>query len=331
MNGGPRYSAFLGDPARKAALVEQIRTRWQAGQVFPLPYLKWRTDGGMVSLAGALAQTQVPEEFIERTGLPVELATLCESLVYSGAEFREDEGAPWGMAIRGAEPVLAFAMEWLEAVPVGADLGLVVPRFMHAFLAGILAPEFAMAAHLRPALRASAERILGQWERELNDQPVTAKEWRSVRAEALRASEDQSDPWGFVLAEGIESLAWPVKGLAAEFVPIFQVFMKELRQFLVTPFLSSEDREIVTRSLVGLRALSRAQRDPQLSQLPTELLLKHDPPSQRAVQALMNAQTQARLDVARRQAQALLDRSMREQMDRLCRLIQAAGRPQAAE
>ena len=165
MSGVTHYCAFHGDPARKADMVDRVRAKWTQRQVFPLSYLKWRTDGGMVSLSGTLAETQVPEQFIERTGLPVELATLCEGMVHAGAEFSEDKSAPFGLAMRGAEPIMAFAMEWLDAIPVGADLGGVVPRFMHSFLAGVLAPDFAMAAHVSPAVRACAERILLSWER----------------------------------------------------------------------------------------------------------------------------------------------------------------------
>ncbi|HET7866219.1 MAG TPA: hypothetical protein VFL86_17610 [Burkholderiaceae bacterium] len=328
MSSATHYCAFHGDPARKANMVDRVRTKWTRGQVFPLSYLKWRTDGGMVSLSGVLAETQLPEQFIERTGLPVELATLCESLVFAGAEFSEDKSAPRGLAVRGGEAILAFAMEWLDALPVGADLGGVVPRFMQSFLASVLAPEFAMAAHVPPAVRACAERILGAWEREMSGQQVAPNEWRSLRADALRASEDHSDAWGYVLSELVESLAWPVRGLAPEFVPIFQVFVKELRQFLLAPYLSTEDRELLTQSLVGLRELSR---DPQFSQLPTETLLERNTQSMRAVRTLMQEDTQTRLQAARQQAQSESDRVLRLQMDSLRRLIEAAAeRPEAS-
>lgn len=306
-------------------MVDRVRAKWAQGQVFPLAYLKWRTDGGMVSLSGALAETQVPEEFVERTGLPVELATLCEAMVNSGAEFIEDEKAHLGLATRGGASILAFATEWLEALPVGADLQGVVPRFMQAFLAGVLEPGFAMAAHLSPAMRACAQRILGLWAREIGGVPATPREWRSVRTDALRAADDHADPWGHALSELVESLAWPVHGLAPEFVPIFQVFTKEYRQFLVMPHLTREDQALVAQSLVGFRDLNRAQRDPELSQLPFETLLERQPQSKAAVLEVMKAETQARLDAARQQARPVLDEDLRRHMDRLLLLIGTAG------
>ncbi len=329
MNGAAQYCAFQGDPARKTEMVDRVRTLWEKGQVFPLSYLKWRTDGGMVSLSGALSETQVPEQFIERTGLPVELATLCEGMVFAGAEFSEDKSARLGLALRGAKQILAFAIEWLDAIPVGADLRDVVPRFMHGFLSDVLAPDFAMTAHVSPDLHACGERILGLWERELSDVQVAPKEWRTLRADALRASDDHSDPWGYALSELVESLAWPARGLAAEFVPIFQIFVKELRQFLAAPHLSIEDQAVLTQSLVGLRELNRAQRDPQLSGLPTETLLERDPQSKQAVLAFMKPEMQARINAAKLHAQSRSDSLLRQQMDRLRQLIEAAERPKA--
>lgn len=326
MTGTNPNGAFHGDSTRKAAMVDRVRARWAQGHVFPLPYLKWRTDGGMVSLSGALAETQVPEQFVERTGLPVELASLCEVLVFCGAEFNEDENAHRGIAVRGGESILAFAIEWLDAIPVGTDLGDVVPRFMHGFLAGVLQPGFAMAAHLSPAVRECAQRILGLWEREFDGTPVASKEWRKVRAEALQAADDHSDPWGCVLSELVESLAWPARGLAPEFVPIFQVYMKEFRQFLATPYLSSEDQELVTQSLVALRDLNRAQRDPEQSQVPIESLLERHP----AMVAIMKPEMQARLAAARKQAQPAPDDALRGLMDSLLVLIRAAGPAQSS-
>jgi hypothetical protein len=321
MSGATPYTAFHGDPARKAAMVDRVRVKWAQRQVFPVPYLKWRTDGGMVSLSGALAETQVPEEFVERTGLPVELGTLCEGLVYVGVEFSEDKNGPLGIAIQGGESILAFAIEWLEAIPVGVDLCGVVPRFMHGFLASVVAPGFPMAAHLSPAVRASAQRILALWEREIDGAPVEPKEWRNVRTEALRAAADHSDPWGIPLSELVESLAWPARGLAPEFVPIFQVFMKEFRQFLVMPCLSREDQDLVTQSLVGLRDLIQAQREPELSQLPFETLIERQP----AVVEMMKPEMQARLGAARKQAQPAPDNAVRQRMDSVLVLIRAAA------
>ena len=320
-----QYQAFQGSQARKNQLVEPLRAKWRAGQLLPLSYLKWRTDGGPVSVSGALAETQDPQLFAERTGLPVELGALCEGLIYAGLEFREDESAPLGFTTHGGDTILSFGMEWLDAIVVGQDLGDVVPRFMRSFLTSVLAPDFTMAAHIEAPVRASAENILDLWSRELRGEVIPPKTWRAVRADALHASEASSDPWGYPLAELVESLAWPVRGLAMEFVPIFQLFAKSWIGYLASPYLSSEDRDGQVLSLIGGRDFSRALRDSQVSQESGEALLDSLPEAKRAMLAAIQPEVKARMDEAKRQARAVSDRLLRAHMDTILELIRGAG------
>lgn len=320
-----RYQAFQGSQARKNQLVEPLRAKWAAGQILPMSYLKWRTDGGLVSLSGALAETQDPQLFVERTGLPVELGSLCEGLVYVGLEFREDESAPLGFTTHGGDAVLSFGMEWLDTITVGQDLGDVVPRFMQSFLTRVLASDFAMAAHVEAPVRAAAERILDFWSRELSGEAIPPKAWRAARADALRASEVSEDPWGYPLAEMVESLAWPVRGLAMEFVPIFQLFAKSWIEYLASPYLSREDRDGQVSALIGGRDFSRAQRDPQRSHDADEALLDSLPEAKRAMLAAIQPEVKARVDEAKRQARATSDRLLRGHMDTVLDLIRGAG------
>lgn len=325
MNNSRPYQAFQGSLVRKNQMVEPLRAKWASGQVFPLSYLKWRTDGGLVSLSGALAETQDPEFFVERTGLPVELGTLCEGLIHVGLEFREDKTSPLGFTAHGSDEIRSFGLEWLDAINVGDDLGDVVPRFMHAFLSSVLASDFALAAHVEKPVRSSAERILQLWNLELGGEAVAAKEWRAVRADALHASETSTDPWGYPVAELVESFAWPARSLATEFVPMFQLFAKSWMQFLALPYLTSADRDDQLLSIIGMRELGRAQRDPDLSKEPSETLLDHFPESKRAILAAMQPEAKARMDAAKKQARPETDHVLRTQMNAILGLIQGSN------
>jgi len=322
MNNFRPYRAFQGSLARKNQMVESLRAKWASGQVFPLPYLKWRTDGGLVSLSGALAETQNPELFVERTGLPVELGTLCEVLVHVGLEFREDPTSPLGLSVHGSDKIRSFGLEWLDAITVGDDLRDVLPRFMYAFLSSVLARDFALAAHVEKSVRSSAKRILELWSLELNGEAVATNEWRAVRADAVRASETSTDPWGYPVAELVESCAWPARGLATEFVPMFQLFAKSWMQFLARPYLTTEDRDDQLLSMIGMRELARAQRDPDLSKEPSETLLDRFPESKRAMLAVMQPEAQVRMDAAKKQARPETDFVLRAQMDVILGIIQ---------
>jgi hypothetical protein len=173
----------------------------------------------------------------------------------------------------------------------------------------------------KPA-RSLAERILELWRLELEAGAVAAKEWRTVRADALRASEMSIDPWGYPVAELVESLAWPVRGLATEFVPMFQLFAKSWMQFLARPYLTTEDRNDQLLSMTGMRELARAQRDPDLSKQPSETLLDRFPTSKQAILAAMQPEAKARMDAAREQARPETDLVLRAQMNTLLGLIQ---------
>jgi hypothetical protein len=319
-NSGP-YQAFKGSQALKRQAVERVRSKWASRQVFPLSYLKWRTDGGIVSLSGALAETQDPDLFVERTGLPVELGALCEGLIHVGIEFREDKNSPHGLTFDGSATILSFGLEWLDAIEVGEDLRDVVPHFMHVFLSSVLASDFALAAHVEKPVRSSAKRILELWSLELDGRAVAAQEWRAVRADALRASETSTDPWGYPVAELVESLAWPARGLATEFVPILQRFARSWMQFLTCPYLTSEDRDNQHLSMIGMRELDRAQRDAALSKESSETLLDRFPTSKRAILATMQPEAQARMDAAKKKARRETDLVLRGQMDAILGLI----------
>jgi hypothetical protein len=319
--------AFQGSEARKKQMIEPLRAKWSAGQILPLSYLKWRTDGGIVSISGALAETQDSQVFVERTGIPIELATLCEGLVYAGLEFRDDESAPMGFTKHGSDAILSFGLEWLDAIPVGHDLSDVAPRFMKQFLRHVLGPDFALAAQIELPVRMSAERILALWDRELSGETVAAKEWRALRTEALHASEASSATWGYAAAELVESLAWPLRGLASEFVPILQLFVQSWMQFVAFPYLSNKDQKDQISALIALRELGRAQRDAILSQEPSETLLDRLPESKRALLATMQPEVKARMDAARRQARTKTDALLRAQMDTLIGLIQQSAAP----
>lgn len=323
------YRAFLGSETLKQQMMGPVRSRWAQGEIYPLPYLKWRTDGGMVSIAGALAQTQDPDEFVTTTGLPLELGVLCEGLVFSSVEFREDKDAALGFSMQGRPELLDFALQWLEAIKVGSDLSTVVPRFMQGFLASVLAPDFGLASHFDQPTLEARERILANWSREFAGEVVSAREWRVVRTEALGACEGAEDPWGHAVAELVESLAWPVHSLVHEFAPILQIFIKSWKDFIALPHLGDEDRQILLAAARGNRELARAQRDPAYASVPSEQLLEHLPEARQAILTAMQPQIVARIAAGRQQAEADLARAVRPQMDFLLSLIDkhAGNRP----
>jgi len=313
--------AFLGDPALKAATLKRVRERWEARQIIPLIYLKWSADNNFASLAGAIAETRDPKTFVARTGIPVELALLCETLINAGISFLDDKDAPFGFVMRGDDAIWSFGIEWLDAVAVDDDVSDVVPCFLPIFLARILSDDFSFSAHIAPGVRAAAQEIMSLWTRELRGEVIPRQEWRAVRASALRDSETSGDPKGYLVAELVESLPWPLAGIAAEFPAICQKFLHSYVQALAAPFLPQQDQVDQVACLVGARELSRARGDARFAEASDEDVLDHFPEIKRAMVAIQQPEAVSRMDAAQQRARPLMTPFLGEQMDDLLTLL----------
>ena len=313
--------AFLGDPALKAATLRRVRERWEARQIMPLIYLKWSADNGFASLTGTIAETRDPKTFVARTGITVELALLCETLINAGISFLDDKDAPFGIVLRGDDAIWSFGIEWLDGVAVDDDVSDVVPRFLPTFLTRILSDDFSWSAHIEPGVHAAAQEILTLWTRELRGEIIPRQEWRAVRASALRASEASCDPEGYLVAELVESLPWPLAGIATEFPAICQKFLHAYVQALAAPFLPEQDQADRIECLTGARTLSRARGEARFAEGSDEDILDHFPQVKRATLAARQPEAMSRMNAAKQRARPLMTPFLREQMDGLLTLL----------
>jgi hypothetical protein len=316
--------AFQGDVALKARMTESVRARWAANELLPASILKWQPDQKIVSLCAAMVESQDGDVFQQRTGIPLELAMLCEALIAVGVDLRPDETQPGGFVMRGAPSILSFGMEWLDAIPPGADLSVVVPRFMAQVVEMVLKPDFAVAEHIVPDVRDAASRVLELWKLELLGRAVEAKDWRSVRMAAVMASEACNTPWCFPIAAFVEALAWPVHTVAAEFVSLFQTFLVNWMNYLERPFLSEEDRANQLHALIGWQAIARAERDAAQDEAAMQALLDTMPDSKRALMAVGDPIVRERVREAKARAREATVPVLRGQMDCVLKLIAAA-------
>ncbi len=313
--------AFLGDPALKNETLNRVREGWEARQIIPLIYLKWSSGAGVASLAGTIAQTQDPGLFVARTGLPLELALLCEILINTGITFEDDAASPRGFTMSGDARIWSFGMEWLEAITVDDDLSDVATRFLSVFLKQILSDDFPLSANIDPAVRSVAQEILRLWEGESGGEPVPARAWRPVRANALRASEGSGDPAGYAVSDLVESLAWPRAEIATELPVIYQKFLQSCLQVMTATFLAPQDRTDWTQSQVAQRELRRVRTEPQYADLSDEELLDRHPEIRQAMRAPQQPEMAARMDKAKQQARAAMGPFLYQQMDGLLNLL----------
>ena len=313
--------AFLGDPVLRTEMLERVQERWEARQVVPSIYLKWSANSKFASLAGTIAETQDPETFVARTGIPLELALLCETFISAGISFLDDENAPFGFVMRGDDAIWSFGTEWLDAIAVDDDVSDVVARFLPSFLARILSDDFALSVHIDPGVGAAAQEIVNLWTRERRGETVSRQEWRTVRTSALRASETSRDPEGYPVAELVESLPWPLAGIATELPAICHKFLHSYLQVLAAPFLPQKDQVDRIACLVGARELSGARGEGRFADVSDEVLLDHFPHVKSAILATRRPEAISRMDAAKQRARPLMAPFLRQQMDSLLALL----------
>lgn len=318
MNSG----AFRGSAELKERMVEPVRARWAARALVPDAALNWQRDDQPDSLGGALARTQDREEFEERTGIPAELAQLCELLLASGTQKAGAPDSAVGFSLEGAESLLAFGTEWLDAIRPGADLSLVMPQFARHFLGMLLRPDFPLAPYIAPEFRYVGLQISALWDRELAGHATARDDWRSVQEAALAADADTTPAWGYRAATLLEALAWPIRSISGEFFGLFEPLFFNWLMFLETPYMTDEERADREHLLIGLRAMAIAPRDNagNMDVDPLETL----PESQRVISADYITAAVERSEAVKDAARTRKDEVVRDLMDTILTLIRSA-------
>ena len=301
-------------------MLESVRSRWSARALLPDANLNWKIDGQADSISGALAETRDRGEFEQRTGIPADLAQLCELLIAAGV--RKSDAPDGGFSLDAADAVLAFGTEWLDAIRPGADLGLVVPHFARHCLDLLLKPNFELAAHVSPDLRGAGFQILSFWNREFAGQSTTRGDWRGIQRAAITATAKDIDPWGYRIATFIEAIAWPVRSVSREFAGLFEPFLFNWLLFLETAFMTDEERIDREHLLSGWKAMATASRDEvgTIDLDPLESL----PESRRVISSEHVMRTMDRMIAVREAARNRKDQVIRDLMNTVLTLIRNA-------
>lgn len=315
-------NAFKGSIAVKQQLVEPIRGPWNSRELLPFGMLKFRDKYNLTSLSGALAQTEDKKEFEERTGIPLELALLCEAMISMGTQLYVTEEAPTVPIQVGSDDVLSFGTQWLDAVTPGVDLSDVVPKYMVELFETMLDREFVMAKYIEPEVREAAVRILQLWKRELAGEDVGNAEWKEARKCAIAASEGIKQAKCLPAARVVEALAWPVRSVSSDFVSVFQGFGMSWMTELQYPFFLEEDRR--NQDLIDEGWLLFVRIDQGTYEKTIEEVMAERADIKKAFDSQMDPVIRERKRNARIKASIVTDPVVRGQMAKLLDLIVAA-------
>lgn len=316
------FQAFSASPAVKARMIEPVRQQWIARALVPDVDLVWTSDGKASSISGLLGKTQDRDAFEQRTGIPADLAKLCECLLVMGVTKNPATDSDGDVAIAGNEALLAFGTEWLDAITPGADLGMTVPLFARHCFDVMLRSDFPLSGHISPALAEVAGQIRDFWDRELAGESVSRGEWRGVQRAAMAAAASDGDAWSYRIANFIEGIAWPIATVSREFVGLFEPYFFNWLMFLETAFMTDEERPDREHMLRGWKAMATAPRDEigLVDPDPLESL----PESARVLSTEYMMRTMDRMADVRAAARGGKDAIIRETMNTLLSLIHSA-------
>lgn len=211
------FRAFYGDAALRDEVVARVRGHIEADRI-----LSYGSNGPLGEpaqqkyslMAAALESTDLPR-YEGTLGVPApagRLAEVVHSLMMQGIDVDGDR------QYHLRAPSSAWPLDWLQAIPLGADLQSLTPRFIAWFLRDLIAGPYLYGLQATPEAAAAAEQVARLHARAASGDAPTAEEWKSVRATVgavLAASSDPAvvDLFSRMLLTCTEMLAWPLEEL----------------------------------------------------------------------------------------------------------------------
>lgn len=166
--------SFFGDQGLKNAVVERVQEHQRLDQILQGKYWEQCDDGVFRGCGiGCVTHSSDHMDFERLLQLPVALAYLYEHIF---------ESLP-------GEDANAWPLRFIQAVPVGVDLDLVLPKFVH----WILADPDGIRRHADAATRPIIGTLTGMYARRIAGEPfnesAAESAARAARSAAWRAAE----------------------------------------------------------------------------------------------------------------------------------------------
>jgi hypothetical protein len=180
--------AFHNDPAVKSQLVDRLKAYAEAGAIINAENL-WKDGKG--SPMGCVVNDTGLALWPERTGMPKAFGAAIDAVA-------KNLGSP--------ENAGRFAVEWLDAVPVGEDMGGVA----HALIGWLLTDgeQGVLRLATTEAVREMVRRVAELHRRGAAGQAPTAAEWGAARAAAMAVSDTYEKGIEKLVMATVEAAAW---------------------------------------------------------------------------------------------------------------------------
>jgi hypothetical protein len=182
--------SFNGDPGAKRHYLDRLRNHIAAGNFQFSPV--WADGKG--SALGCTIEADDIDRYADTLGVPAALAMVLDDLV---------NAQPSEPSFRHATD---FALRWLAAIPVGADLSPIPGTIICALLGHVMLCD---TTSRHPAMDEVRRAVSDLHFRVLDGQEVNPTSWREVRRRAVRITDAVDGEIESGAARVIEAAAWP--------------------------------------------------------------------------------------------------------------------------
>jgi hypothetical protein len=203
------FRAFRGAAAVKQAAIERLARHWPTGRVAPQFLIAYDEASGACSVMGATIEGSDVAEYERQLGIPAAAAQLHEGLLYHCGHQRASEDAERPSSFVIADFASDYPTQWLHAIPLGADLGTVAPRFVAWLLHDLLDEHGPWLRQLDPAVRAAGEQVGVLFDAAIAGASIPAARWKTARHAAIDATDAAGSGFARDVAAFIEAIAWP--------------------------------------------------------------------------------------------------------------------------
>jgi hypothetical protein len=216
-----------------------------------------------MSVMGATVESADPAEYELRSGIPVCAASLHEVLLARCGEFEFHGSDEDGRSVFTPAAFAAnYPIEWLRAVPMGADLRTLPVRFVGWLLRDLVDPANANTSRAAPAVRAAITAVTTLLDEQARAGSPPDSQWAVARHDAVAAADDARDAISLHLAVLAESVAWPAETICNELPGHVNSFWFSLAELCMRPYMPNE---LVARQealALGLAEMQRLAGEP---------------------------------------------------------------------
>jgi hypothetical protein len=211
------YTAFQGNAVFKQALIDRFKAHWVSGRVAPNLKMTFNTPpNGESGVMGATVEGEDEREYESQVGVPAEAGYLHEIILYFCGHDTATDGptAPRNFTI--ADFARDYPVQWLQAIPVGADLRTVTPRFIAWLLHDCFAANNALLTQVNPSIKAAGLQVSALYKQTLTGAVISPEQWSAARKAAVLATDAVEDRFARALGTFVEAVAWPLNNSVGE-------------------------------------------------------------------------------------------------------------------